>query len=450
MAHGKQAVVIGGGIAGLLNGRILADHFEQVTVVERDALPEGAELRKGIPQARHIHILLARGQVILERLFPGLGDSLVAAGATRLDLMADTVFVGARGRLPRFPSPIQVRMCSRELLEWNIRCRVAALPNVRIMAEREVTGLLADSARSRVAGVRLSPRPGSADGPAELEADLVVDASGRSSRAVGYLEELGYERPRETVVNSFLGYSSRWYHLPEERRPDWKAVLITARPPRQPRGGGAFLLENNRWLLTLAGTARDYPPTEESAFRAFMASLPDPLLNETFGDAEPLSPIAGYRRTENRLRHFEELRRWPEGFVVAGDAVCGFNPVYGQGMTAAALGALALEETLRRQATPAGLAAAFQRRLARANRDVWLMATSEDFRWPTTEGARPGPLTRLVQRYMNGVLDLTAEQPGAALTFTEVTHLLKPPSALFHPRLIAGVIGLSFSRKKSG
>ncbi len=281
---------------------------------------------------------------------------------------------------------------------------------------------------------------------AGLLAALVVDASGRASRAPQWLRELGYTPPAETTINSLLGYASRWYHRPEEQSADRQGILINPRAPHQPRAGVLYPVEGQRWVVTLIGIGGIYPPTDEAGFLEFARALDDPAVYAAIKTAEPLTPIYGYRRTENRVRHYERLAAMPEGFVLLGDAVCAFNPVYGQGMTVAAMAAEALDEVLRqpgggdRVDRSAGLARRFQRRLAEVNATPWLMATGADLNWPTTVGGNLRRRDRLVQRYMDRVIRLTTQDVTANRVFLEVGHLLRPPSALFAPQIIAGVL----------
>jgi 2-polyprenyl-6-methoxyphenol hydroxylase-like FAD-dependent oxidoreductase len=454
---GRQALVIGGSIAGLLAARVLADHFGQVTLIERDRFPGEPAFRAGVPQSRHVHAFLMGGQRILAQLFPGLADELEAAGAPRVDWFKDSETYTAFGWYPRFPSDFSAIMCSRELWEWGIRRRVAAQANVRFLEAREATGLMPNAQKTGVAGVRVRQRNAEAHaiGPEEeLAADLVVDASGRDSRAPEWLEMLGYPRPQETAINSFSGYASRCYQRPADFQADWKLLGILYAPPAIARGGVILPIEGDRWLVTVAGVARDYPPTDEAGFLEFARSLPVPLLYDAIKDAKPLSPVYGYQRMENRLRYYERLPRWPEGFVVFGDAVCAFNPYYGQGMTVAAQGALALDQHLRAQqrhqpnGSLAGLAGRFQKALAKINATPWLMATGEDLRSPETEGARPDLMTRLTHRYTDGVKALIIHDYDAYKTYIDVAHLLKPPTALFRPGILAGVLGQLARRRE--
>ncbi|MDQ3753761.1 MAG: 2-polyprenyl-6-methoxyphenol hydroxylase-like oxidoreductase, partial [Acidobacteriota bacterium] len=409
-AGGSHAIVIGGSLAGLLAARVLADHFARVTVVERDSYPEDAPApRKGVPQSRHVHVLMLRGRRILEKLFPGLAAELIAAGALEIDMAGETAWLTPAGWGARYNSGLKMLTFTRELLDWHVRHRLTAHERVRLLVGCEVSRLLPATCGRAVAGVAIrSRRLAESAGVDErvLPAELVIDASGRGSRAERWLQELGSMPPAETVVSAFLGYASRLYRRPPEFRDDgqmlgqgdvdnlnyyrppkfrgdWKSVYLQAAPPERTRAAVLFPVEGDRWLLTLCGGGKDYPPTDEAGFLEFARSLPSPLVYDTIKDAEPLSPIYGFRATENRWRHYEELRCLPENFLTIGDAACAFNPVYGQGMSIAALGALALDETLRKHRRRPdgsfnGLARSFQKRLAKVNSAPWLLATGED------------------------------------------------------------------------
>jgi 2-polyprenyl-6-methoxyphenol hydroxylase-like FAD-dependent oxidoreductase len=227
---------------------------------------------------------------------------------------------------------------------------LAAAGRVVVLEQHEVQALLPAPGGVGVAGVLLRRRGESDGAMAEVGADLVVDASGRGSRAPDWLAALGYPRPPETTVKAFLGYASRWYTTPPGWTADWQVLTVVATPPAGKRGGIIQTIDGHQWVVTLAGAARDHPPTDEEGFRTFARSLPSPELYQPIQQAEPISPIRGYRRTENRLRHYDRPGRWPAGFLVLGDAVCSLNPVYAQGMTVAALGALVLDRSLRRAA----------------------------------------------------------------------------------------------------
>jgi len=432
----RHALVIGGSMAGLLAARVLSDRFEQVTLVESDSFPTQPQWRQGVPQSHHGHVLLTKGQQILEQLFPGLQAELAAAGAPRVDWTADCPLLGLFGWAPRFSSELKTHVTTRNLLEWSIRQRLLGCSNIRFLPSTQVIGLLSDADKTCVTGVKVRSRHSSES--AELPANLVVDASGRQSHAPQWLTALGYAPPEETVINSFLGYASRWYQRPAHLQLDWQVLYLLPKAPHLKRGALVCPVEGDRWIVSLTGVAQDYPPTDEPGFLDFARSLRSSVVYDAIKDAQPLSPIYGYRNTENRLRHYEKLSRFPESFIVLGDAVCAFNPVYGQGMTVAALGALTLNQCLKQQQREhlVGLAVRFQRQLAKVNNTPWLMATAEDFRWPTTQGGYPTLGTRLMHQYLDKVMLLAVESPDTYKVWAEVIHMKTPPAALFQPSIL--------------
>jgi 2-polyprenyl-6-methoxyphenol hydroxylase-like FAD-dependent oxidoreductase len=442
---GSHALVIGGSMAGLLAARVLSTHFDGVTLVERDRFPEEPAPRKGVPQASHQHLMLKRGADILERLFPGIRGELVATGAPLVDMANDAAWLTPFGWGVRFLSELIMLTGSRDFLEWGVRRRVVTLPNIRFLESTEVTGLLPDaSGADCVEGVKIRFRGerGGESSEEILRAELVVDASGRSSRAPRWLKHLGYEPPQESVIDAHLGYTSRLYRIREDFEPGWKGAYVQLAPPEHTRGGALLPIEGGRWLLTLMGTGGDYPPTDEESFLEFARSLRTPILYDAIKGAEALSQISGYRATENRIRRYEKLSRQPHNFVVAGDAVCCFNPVYAQGMTVAALGAEGLEACLRgcRDGDFEGLSSRFQRKLAKVNAAPWAMATAQDLRVPGVIGGSPGFGEKLMSRYMDEVVKLSTESEHVRLRLLEAMNMLKPASALFGPTVALKVL----------
>ncbi|MEX2208240.1 MAG: FAD-dependent monooxygenase [Myxococcota bacterium] len=432
---GGHALVVGGSIAGLVAAGALAGHFARVTLVERDRHPDAPEVRKGTPQARHVHVLLRQGEAAIEGIFPGLFDELVAAGGQRVDTAGDARWHYYGGWKLRFKSGVEMVSQSRALLEWKLYRRVAALANVALL-EADVLGLLPLEG-GHVPGARVRRR-----GAAELEhvrADLVVDASGRGSRMPTWLEELDRSRPPESEVKVDVGYATRFYRRTSAPR-DWTALLCHPRHP-DTRCGVLLPVEGERWMLTLVGWFGDHPAGDESGFLDFTASLAARELYDAVKDAEPVSEIALHRFPSNRRRHYERVADLPEGVVVLGDAACSFNPVYAQGMATGALGAQALGACLTEQRARVGagdltgFSAAFQRRLAQITDRPWLLAIGEDFRSPKAEGVRPAWMPALCW-YTARVHELTWRDRFAAQRFLEVMHLVRPPSALFHPRIL--------------
>jgi 2-polyprenyl-6-methoxyphenol hydroxylase-like FAD-dependent oxidoreductase len=433
MGYG-HAVVAGGSLAGLAAAQALAATFNTVTVVERDSYPPTGEgFRRGVPQARHLHALLEGGQQALEQLFPGLSRDLRRAGAHWLGTPEDVRLLNARGWCTRFPARRHLFSLSRELLDHTIRQRLITTPNVTIVGGCTVTGLLPDAAGVR--GVRVMRGDGSVE---DLAADLVVDATGRNTRTPQWLADLGYQPPPETRIDASLAYATRRYRIPDGFHADWKVAYLLAKPPQQRRMGVLIPVEGNRWIVTLAGAGgeADRPPTDEAGFLEFASSLRSPLISETIRHAEPLTDITGYRRTDNRRRHYDKLRRWPERLIVVGDAACAFNPVYAQGMSVAAQTALALHDTLReRSPHQPGFARKTQRTIARCGDAAWLIATGEDLRYPITTGATAGPATRLTHRWLDHVTYVANTDPKVNAALIDVMVLVAPPTTLFRPSI---------------
>ncbi len=430
-----HAVVVGGSIAGLCAARVLADAFGRVTLLEQDVLPEGPEPRRGTPQACHVHGLLAYGSRLLEELFPGLDAELAGAGAPALRIGRDVGYLSAYGWSPCFEPTIPFRTASRPLLEQRLRRRVLALDRVSVLGGRQVTGLLASPGGDRVHGV---VHGGPGGGEERLEADLVVDASGRGSRAPGWLERLGRSTPDESVVDSFAGYATRTYEDIPPLLDGWKSVFLLG-TPENPRGGVILPIENGRAQVTVVGLVRDYPPTDEEGFAAFAGTLRGPHLRRAMDSARPVSDIQGTRSTANRWLHYERLRDQPAGLVVVGDAACTFNPIYGQGMTVAASGAVLLGELLRRSVPAERFPRLFQRELAARLAPVWSMATSSDFRFPATSGKR-SPGMRVAHAYFDALLRLGVQDPEVTRTVSQVLQLLAPPGLLLRPGLVVRAV----------
>ncbi len=444
----KHAVVLGGSLAGLLAARVLADHFDRVTLIERDAYAENCETRRGIPQANHVHGLLARGRQILEELFPGVQDEMIAAGAPVVDMANEIAWFTRAGWGVRFPSEFQVLAFTRPLLDLYVRRRLSQNPRVRILDNTDVLRLIHGTSKDHVAGVLICPRNSETDRRVakELHAHLVVDATGRASRAPRWLGDLGYAAPEETIIDAHLGYASRLFRIPETFSADWKCVFIQSAPPERKRGALLFLVEGNRWLVTLTGGGGDYPPSDDAGFLEFTRSLPVSTIYDALRAAEPISPIKTHRATQNRVRRFDRTKL-PHNFLLLGDAVCAFNPVYGQGMTIASLGAVALHQNLIRQhrlhpdGSFASLSRRFQKQLAKVNEAPWMLATGEDYRYRETEGGAPTAMNRFMHRYMDQVIHLSTHSVTVRRVLMRAFNILVPPTALFHPRVLFRVLG---------
>ncbi|WP_435610686.1 FAD-dependent oxidoreductase [Streptomyces sp. C10-9-1] len=436
----RHAVVVGGSIAGLLTARVLARHADRVTVVERDRFPDGAEPRPGVPQGRHAHVLLEGGQRALDELLPGFTAELAAAGAPRVGMPADMV-QWQSGRWVRRTAPTShLYTGSRAQLEHLVRARVLAEPAVTAVTGAEAVGLTGDA--RRVTGVLLRERGGSGGAePERLAAGLVVDASGRGTRAAQWLRALGAEPPAEETIDTGLAYASRVYRDRGGHLGTHAQAYYVLPGPDQVYAGGVLPLEDGRHLVVLSGLRGDEPPTDEEAFTAFAARLPHPFIHDWLREAVPETPPYGFRRTANVRRRYDLPGRRPAGFLATGDALCTFNPVYGQGMAVAALGALALREALddpRRAATTRRV----QRALLEASRQAWDISAGADRRMPGALGtavATPAA-DRAAGWYLDRVQRRYQGDPVVGRAFRSVLTLTAPVSALFAPAVARAVL----------
>ncbi|WP_228563495.1 FAD-dependent oxidoreductase [Catenulispora rubra] len=424
-----RAVVIGGSIAGLAAARVLADRYAQVTVLDRDTLPEQPEARRGTPHSGHAHALLIRGRRTLQQLFPGLDAELLRNGAVSFDPGRDLVFFQMGAPRIRFDSGMTGISCTRAFLEQRIRQRVRGLDGVVVEDRTAVVGLT--GAPGRVTGVLLE------DGR-ELPADLVVDATGRSGgRTDRWLTELGCQTPGSEQVKVGVGYTTRYFSRPPGDTLAGGALLhlLAALPPHDKRAAAAFAVEGDRWIVTLGGWHGTHAPVDPAGFEKFAAELPDGRIAELLSRAEPLDSGDAEKFTypAARRRRFEKLRRPPAGYVAIGDAVCSFNPLYGQGMTTAALEAVALGECLDRAGGATGaMARAYYRKAGRIIDTPWQLATGGDFFYPETTGPKAFG-TGLVNRYVKQVLRATHTSVGAHRVMVDVQHMLAPPAVIMRP-----------------
>ncbi|MBM4258425.1 MAG: FAD-binding protein [Deltaproteobacteria bacterium] len=448
-----QAIVIGGSIAGMCTARVLSDYCDRVIVIDRDSYPTGPQERAGVPQSRHVHALLARGRGELERLFPGFDRAMVEQGAHEIDFGMDFATLRPQGWAPRQSDGLQLLFASRNLLESVVRGLCRRHANIEFMERTTVTSLLAsNSSGLRVTGVRVASQDEGA--PSSLDADLVVDASGRNSKSPEWLQELGLSMPEETVVNSHTGYSSRWFALPEPSRWPrewwWKGVWIDIAPPDNMTAGVLFPVEHNRCIVTLAGVNKQYPPNDDDGFMRAVDNLRSPVIGKVLRLAEPLSTVYSYRTMANRIRHYDRWKERLAGFIALGDSTCAFNPIYGQGMTTGTLAAGVLGECVKKVGLTNGdIPQMFFGAQARMQQDPWLLATGADFRFPGTEGVR-SKSAGLIDPYMLTLMSLSDDDPVLKRRVGEVINMLRPPSALFAPSIIGRVAWCSLQRRLTG
>jgi 2-polyprenyl-6-methoxyphenol hydroxylase-like FAD-dependent oxidoreductase len=430
MSSAGTAVVIGASIGGLLAARVLSDSYARVVVLDRDVLPEHATPRRAVPQGRQLHVLLSRGKEALDELFPGLSADLHARGVPLVDLHEDVHWYNDGHRMRRAPSPLIALGMSRPLLEDALRARVAALPGVELRSPVEVLGLTA--APGRVTGVRLL----SSGAEQSLAADLVVDASGRGSRTPAWLAELGYPQPEEEQVRVDVTYVTRTYRR-EPHHLEGLSGALTNAVPGSPRAGIVAVQEDGRYAVALSGMLGEEPPTDDEGMAAFAGSLAAPQIGEVVRTAEPQGPPAKMRFPASTRRRYERLRRFPAGYLVFGDALCSFNPIYGQGMTVAALEALLLRRLLASGVDD--LARRFFAGAAKVIDGPWSIAVGTDLRFPQVAGRR-SPKVRFVNAYVHWLHVAAVADPVLGAAFLRVLNLVDPPTRLLAPGIVLRVL----------
>jgi 2-polyprenyl-6-methoxyphenol hydroxylase-like FAD-dependent oxidoreductase len=430
---GRHAIVIGASMGGLLAARALADFYDTVTVLERDHFPEEDVPRKGVPQGRHAHGLLAHGREVIEGFFPGWTDEVVASGGARGDIVGDVSWIGHGVTLKAAPSDLLGLLASRPVLEGHVLRRLLKLPNVRAIAGCAVQGLIASADRTTIQGVQVRVE----NGPEQaMAADLVVDASGRGSSSPAWLEALGYARPAEDRIEIGIGYTTRLYR----RRPSdlgGKVAVVVAGSGPNWRNGVVLYHSEDRWIVSIGGYFGDQAPDDAQMFAAFAASLPTREIHDVVAHAEPVGEPVSYRYSANLRRRYERLAQFPKGYLVFGDAVCSFNPVYGQGMTVAAEEAVLLQRALREG--EADLARRFFGAASVAIDTPWDIAVGNDLRHPQVAGERTAKV-RFINWYI-GKLHLAARYDARlSVAFLNVANLKAPPPSLLHPAIVARVI----------
>jgi 2-polyprenyl-6-methoxyphenol hydroxylase-like FAD-dependent oxidoreductase len=439
MPDRKHALVIGASVSGLLAARVLSEFFERVTILDRDSLPGKAEVRKGTPQSNQIHVLLAGGANAIESLFPGFFLRLGHAGSVPVDFSTDEARWFQHGVWKQRACRRLIVHCqTRPLLEHAIRAEVAQLPNVSIRENVAVLRLGFSEDGSRVIGAHARNGSGGSDGEL-IAVDLVVDASGRNSAAAKWLEAAGYPAPAETSVNVRIGYASRIYQSPPGALPPWKALAVYAKAPVSTKSGVIFRVEGDRWIVTLMGCLGDYPAVDEAGFLDFASKLDDPAVHTWLQKAIPLTDAAPYRYPSHLRRRYERLTRFPENFLVLGDAFCSFNPIYGQGMTACAMEALALRDCLEREGGAGSLWRDFFKSAAEIVEGPWTIATGSDFMHPRVEGERAAG-AKFRNWYFARLLQACGRDAEVTASLYEVLHLLKKPGVLFRPGIVGRVL----------
>ncbi|WP_330358880.1 NAD(P)/FAD-dependent oxidoreductase [Streptomyces chartreusis] len=433
-----RAVVVGGSIAGMLAAAAVKDHVASVEIIEAHDLPEGPEPRKGVPQAAHIHFIQTGGAEAFEALLPGTIDLLLASGANRIPVTSNMVIYSPEGWYRRWKrSTHYLITASRDLTDFIVRSQVLKDPRVTVRTHSKAVALLGD--QRQVKGVRVRRADGTEE---EVRADLVIDASGRATRMPEWLTELGITGLAQDNIDSGLAYASRFYRAPVPTH-NWPVIGIQADPSLSlpTNAGGILPIEGDRWHVSLMGAPGGHPTSDPDAFEPYARTLRHPIMADLLKHAEPLTDVQVSHSTANRRNYYERLTPWPEGLVVLGDSVAAFNPLYGQGMSVAAQGALALGDLLSTGLAP-GIARRAQRAIGECVDTAWALSVGTDIHFPTTTGKQPSMADRLLHRYVSRLSRTATGSFHAATALTDVLALQAPPPSLVKPStLLSALIG---------
>jgi len=422
---GQRAVVVGASMAGLCAARVLRETFDEVVVLERDTLPAGPEVRDGAPQTSHPHAMLEAGRVTLEDFFPGFAEDVLAAGGLELDMSKDVVWYDRGGAVAEADADLLALYASRPLFEHVVRERIREDADIRIRDDCHFVDYESDGPDERVTGVRFRDESGA---ETTLGAALTVDATGRTSRTPKWLDRHGYPIPDVDEVQIDVTYST----VRITRPPDAERGVLVAPEPDRPRGGAMLPVENDRWEVLLQGVHGERAPVDRDAFIEWAETLPRPEIGRQLRDQEWLSAVTRYPFPASVRRHYHALSRFPDGLIVTGDAIASFNPIYGQGMSVAALDALALHHELADGID--GLGLRFFERSKTAIDEAWKTAVSNDFIFDGTTGPKPFG-TDLLNRYVDRLVSRAHEDGELTEAFLRVFRLERHATSLLRPSI---------------
>lgn len=441
MEH-NVAVVIGSSMAGMMAARALSNHFSRVIVLERDQLNDEANPRKGVPQAHHVHVLLTSGVNAIEYYYPGIIDEMLRDGVERVAWSEEIRWFQAGSWKTRQPCGLSFYPQARVSLETRIRSHLRQQPGVKILPESSVQSLMYDAGRQTVTGVRVTQ----GGQVSEIKADLVVDAAGRGSRVLKWLEELGYAAPPKETMAIDLVYVSQVYRKTDQPR-DWKGLACHP-TPAMPRGAILLPLDADRWILTLFGYLGEHPIPTQADILQFLKGLPVPDLYNVISTATPLSDALKFEYPQQIRQRYDKVERFPAGLLVIGDALCSLDPVFGQGMTLASKESRALDQALASTSDAQGLRVKYFNACQQIIEPPWLITKSEALRFEKMPGERP-LFIRILQWYTGHIFALSAESPQIYRAFLDVMHLIHGPEALFKPAVLGSVLGRALSGAKS-
>ncbi|TFV58672.1 oxidoreductase [Mycobacterium sp. PS03-16] len=444
----KHAIVIGGSIAGMCAARVLSDFSERVTVYERDELPDEPVNRAAVPQGRHVHLLMARGAQEFENLFPGILDDMVAAGVPILENRPDCIHFGAAGHVlgtrHTLRDEFTAYVPSRPQLEWQIRRRTMAIPNVTV-ERRSVNEPVFDRAQQRVTGVTL----GAGETTETVEADLVVDATGRGTRLPVWLAQWGFDRPREDTVDVGIAYASHQVHIPEELLAE--KVVVAGASAEQPLGLGMLFYEDGNWNVTTFGVGKAEPPRDFAGICDLADQILPPHVAAAMRLGTPIGEMMFHKYPTSRWRRYDKLDRFPAGIIPFGDAVVSFNPTFGQGMTMTSLQAGHLRRALQQGAPD--LARALSKATAKTTFPVWQMNAIGDLTLHRATGPAPwwyGPVGSLFDQFLGAAETDPVLAEWFLRRFSLLDSLYMVPSARLVGRTVRHNMRLWLAERRSG
>lgn len=441
----KRAIVIGASMGGIMVARALSDSFDEVIVLDRDPISPNPNARKGVPQGRHIHVLLHSGQEIVSKFFPGMLEELSKKkdGIQVIDSANDFAWHHFGVWKTRFKSDIRLVLCTRPFLEFNAVKRLRKIQGVKIMGNSPVATLIYNRETTRVTGVSL-------ESGKSLLADLIVDATGRSSRTPQWLEEFGFKKPTEETVGIDLAYTSRLYKPPKKSSNQWRLLIQYPRSPVNWKAGFISTVEGGRWVVSLNGYFKDHAPIDDKGFLEFAKSLPRPDIYENLKKAKVDSPLSIHKIPTNRWRRYDRLSSFPKRLLVVADGVCAFNPIFGQGMSVASLEANLISELLKTTAQESNpslddFSNAARKKLPKAIWLPWFLTKNLDLHYPMAKGSRM-PGHSILMWYITSLLELTSVNKEAYESLLWVIHLKRGLWSILRPAILLKVIGYGISR----